>query len=126
MTQVTHYFTFGQAHMTNYPLPNGGRLTDYWVEVELPSDYGESHREVFIREFTSVYCPRPEQFSMEYTKESFEPDYFPDGCLHRIQYVHAKDERGAEPENRLGDCFLCGKPRPSHAEQLYDPNYCRC
>jgi hypothetical protein len=32
MTKTTHIFTFGQNHMTNYPLPNGGRLADYWVD----------------------------------------------------------------------------------------------
>ena len=30
------HFTFGQSHMTNYPLPSGGRIADYWVTVDLP------------------------------------------------------------------------------------------
>lgn len=77
---ATHYFTFGHAHMASVSFPNGGRLADYWVAVEAP----DNHRKHFIEHFTSVYCPRPMQWSMEYTADRFNPAYFPGGEIARI------------------------------------------
>lgn len=79
---TTHYFTFGQSHMTNYPLE--GRLADYWVAVELPDGDQRSHRDVFISKFTTYYCPSPNQFALEYAEEDFQSGYFPNGELLRI------------------------------------------
>jgi len=74
------YFTFGQDHMTSYPLSNGGKIADYWVTVSLmPGNW--KHREVFVEYFTSYHCPRPMQFAMEYSEKTFKPDYFPGGEL---------------------------------------------
>ncbi len=79
---TTHFFTFGQNHMSSYPLPTGGgRLADYWVAVESSEN---NHREIFIDKFTSRYCPSPAQFSSEYTHETFKGSYFPGGELLRI------------------------------------------
>lgn len=75
-----HYFTFGQDHMANVALPNGGKLCDYWVAVEADSD----HRDHFISGFTTPYCPRPMQWGMEYTEDRFKPEYFPGGEVARI------------------------------------------
>lgn len=74
------HFTFGQSHMTNYPLPSGGRIADYWVTVDLPKGR-KDHRNVFIENFTSAHCPWPLQFAMEYTQSRFNPEYFPGGEL---------------------------------------------
>ncbi len=81
MTRTQSHFTFGQSHMTNYPLPRGGRIADYWVTVDLPESMAGEHRDVFIREFTSHHCPRPNQFAMEYDTARLQPDYFPGGQL---------------------------------------------
>lgn len=78
---ITHHFTFGQAHMTSFPLPEGGRLADYWVSVTLPTTTEESHRAVFIREFMEKYCPNPAQFAFEYDDDKFERKWFPNGQL---------------------------------------------
>jgi len=75
------HFTFGQAHMTNYPLPRGGSIADYWVTVSLPDDSDLTHRDVFIQHFTTHHCPRPMQFAMEYEDHRLNPDYFPGGQL---------------------------------------------
>ncbi len=72
-----HYFTFGTNHMTNFPLPHGGRLADYWVTVEAEED----HRKIFMDQFTEHYCPRRVQFSMEYDDDDFNREYFPNGEL---------------------------------------------
>lgn len=77
---IVHYFTFGQEHMAAVSFPRGGRLADYWVTVEAENN----HREHFIKRFTEPYCPRPMQFAMEYTADSFKPEYFPGGELARI------------------------------------------
>ncbi len=74
------YFTFGQDHMTNFPLPRGGRIADYWVRVNLPK-YALNHRELFIMLFTSYHCPSRMQFAMQYSEDSFEPEFFPNGEL---------------------------------------------
>lgn len=76
----THYFTFGQSHMANVALPNGGKLADYWVAVEAEAD----HRKHFIEQFTEPLCPRPMQFAMEYTDDNFKPEFFPGGEIARI------------------------------------------
>lgn len=81
---ITKYFTFGQSHMTNHPLPLGSRrLADCWVEVLLPNNRSD-HRELFIELFTSRYCPTPDQFAFEYDASEFDPDYFPGGRIARI------------------------------------------
>lgn len=82
MTRTRSHFTFGQSHMSSYPLPEGGgRLADYWVTVDLPESMAGQHMDVFIREFTSAYCPRQNQFAMEYDPSTFRPEYFPGGEL---------------------------------------------
>ncbi len=78
--KTTHYFTFGQSHMANAAYPNGGRLADYWVAVEAEDD----HRSHFVDKFTSQFCPRPDQWAMEYDEDRFDPVYFPGGELARI------------------------------------------
>jgi hypothetical protein len=88
MATITHYFTFGQNHMTNFPLPRGGRLADYWVAVEIQDediDDDYNHRYLFVQEFSSKYCPTPNQFAFEYTDETFKGGYFPNGELTRIK-----------------------------------------
>lgn len=67
-------FTFGQTHMTNYPLPCAGRLSDFYVEVL--EDDPIIARKLFIDNFTSLYCPRPMQFATSYALEDFAADYF--------------------------------------------------
>ncbi len=76
--------------MSNYPLPAGGRLADYWVTVFLPEEMAGQHRAVFIREFTERHCPSPLQFGMEYDDVRFKPDYFPGGqlCLITENGIH--------------------------------------
>jgi len=84
MPQIRH-FTFGQNHMTNFPLPRGGRIADYWVTVELPDDYEPYHpRQMFIGHFTNHYCPSPMQFAMEYEEGTLDESFFPGGELCRI------------------------------------------
>lgn len=78
------YFTFGQDHMTNYPLPGPGRLADFWVTVDLPEQMQGHARSIFIREFTERYCPRANQFAFQYEECTFKPEYFPGGELCRI------------------------------------------
>jgi len=77
----THYFTFGQNHMTNYPFPRPGRLADYIVKVTLPQNSPFDHRTIFIDKFMHYHCPSNSQFSMEYTAEGFRPEHFPAGIL---------------------------------------------
>lgn len=91
MTRTRSIFTFGQSHMTNFPLPNGGRIADYWVTVELSEEMAGEHRSVFIREFTERHCPRPNQFAMEYDESRFNPEYFLGGQLCLIT------ENGVQP-----------------------------
>ena len=74
------YFTFGQDHMTNYPLPRGGRICDYWVRVNLPRGSG-SHRQMFVERFTKYHCPHQSQWAFEYTEGEFKPEFFPRGEL---------------------------------------------
>lgn len=81
---VSRYFTFGQTHMTNFPLPRGGRLADYYVKVTLRKDWDETHRHVFMREFTSQFCPEPIQFAFEYDEGTLKMDCFPKGQLCEI------------------------------------------
>ena len=81
MTRTRSYFTFGHSHMTNYPLPYGGTIADYWVTVELPEEMAGEHRDVFIREFTERHCPRPNQFAFEYDDSRLDSKYFPGGQL---------------------------------------------
>lgn len=84
------HFTFGSSHMTNFPLPRGGTIADYWVTVELPEEMAGMHRDVFIEHFTTHYCPRPNQFSMEYDDGRFNAAYFPGGqlCLITERGIH--------------------------------------
>ena len=91
MNRTRSIFTFGQSHMTNFPLPHGGRIADYWVTVDLPESMAGQHRDVFIREFTERHCPRPNQFAMEYDESRFESAYFPGGQLCFIT------EKGIQP-----------------------------
>ena len=77
---ISHYFTFGQGHMTNFPLPHGGRIAYYWVRVDLYEKCPMTHREIFISQFTTYYCPCPMQWAMEYDEEPSEA-YFPKGEL---------------------------------------------
>lgn len=79
--RVSHYFTFGQVHMANYTLPKAGRLADFWVEVNLPLNHEVHHREIFIRDFTTHYCPRPSQFAFEYEEGTLKKEHFPGGQL---------------------------------------------
>lgn len=83
MKTTKRHFTFGTEHTTSYPLPFGAALADYWVTVELPDtdEWAGRHREIFVREFTTDFCPRVMQFSGEYTDESLQPHYFPRGQL---------------------------------------------
>ena len=81
---VSHFFTFGQVHMTSFTLPIGGRLADYWVKVKLPADHRASHRAVFVELFTTRYCPSPDQFGFEYVGDDFAASYFPAGLLCTI------------------------------------------
>lgn len=81
MQRTKSVFTFGQNHMTNYPLHLGGRIADYWVTVDLPASMAGQHREWFIKHFTNHHCPRPNQFAMEYDEPRFNPEYFPGGEL---------------------------------------------
>jgi hypothetical protein len=87
MTSVIRHFTFGQSHMCNHPEARG-LLADHWVSVELPRDHPRSHREVFIAQFTSRYCPRPEQFAFEYPDRMLDPQHFPRGQLALIQELN--------------------------------------
>lgn len=80
MTHTTHYFTFGQVHWSSFDLPRGGRLADYWVAVVAETD----HRGIFMERFTSLYCPTPRQFAMEYTDANFKPEYYERGELVRF------------------------------------------
>ena len=97
MTETTtHCFTFGSGHMTSYPLPRGGTISDYWVEVELPVDFPMNHREFFMKYFTDRFCPRPEQFSFEYSLGQLKPEYFPGGCIARLNYNGFEDTQGKE------------------------------
>lgn len=83
--RTTHMFTFGQSHMSSFPLPKkGGRLADYWVEVDIPRSHPFDHRSVFIEHFTEEYCPRPMQWNVEYTSSAFQKEYFTGGCLCKI------------------------------------------
>ena len=81
------YFTFGQIHTSTYPLPSpgyGGKLSDYWVTVDLSAGGGNDHRALFMDNFTRHYCPRPLQFALEYSDANHKPEYFPGGELCRI------------------------------------------
>jgi hypothetical protein len=80
MTAFTRHFTFGSDHMCNHPNLKG-RLADHWVSVRLPFGHPRSHREVFIEQFTTKYCPDPYQFSFEYPDAVLEQVYFPLGQL---------------------------------------------
>ncbi len=92
MERVTHYFTFGSAHRTNFPTPLGAPLENFYVAVELPQDCFLSHREVFIKYFMTPYCPRAGQFSHEYDENSFQLNMYPLGCLLRInEFGYMKD-----------------------------------
>lgn len=77
----SHFFTFGQTHMTNYPLSRGGQIKDYWVEVEQPCDDTMSHRELFMATFGEHHLPHPNQWGFEYTEADFKPEFFPRGRL---------------------------------------------
>ena len=82
MQRINHHFTFGQGHMSSFPLPaGGGRLADYWVTVSLPPELDGRHREFFIDKFSSHYCPRPNQFAMQYDDKTMKAEYFPGGQL---------------------------------------------
>ena len=81
MARVKHHFTFGANHMCSFPLPGPGHVSDYWVTVDLPAGHPETHREVFIREFTERHCPRALQFSFEYDEGQLKEHYFPGGEL---------------------------------------------
>jgi hypothetical protein len=74
------HFTFGQSHMTNFPLPNGGKLADYWVTVDLP-DGEADHRNVFVEMFSSYHCPTAMQFATDYPDGDLKEEYFPGGQL---------------------------------------------
>ena len=76
---ATHFFTFGQSHMCNHPNLKGP-LRDHYVTVI--ADNG--HRDLFIGYFTSVYCPRPLQFAMEYKEGELNLELFPLGSLTTI------------------------------------------
>lgn len=77
------YFTFADNHTTTYPLPRGGNLADYYIEVDLP--FGQyNHREVFIQTFTTPFCPNPMQFAVEYPPSRFVKDHYPKGSLALI------------------------------------------
>lgn len=89
---IKKHFTFGSGHMSNFPLPKGGLLTDYWVTVELPEGLDKSHREMFVEHFTSRYCPRPMQFAMEYEDNDLNPMFFPGGQLCTITSVGIIDD----------------------------------
>lgn len=84
MTQERpHYFTFGQVHTTTYPLPRGGPLADYYVIVW--ADPGFTARNLFIKHFTTPFCPHPTQFAFEYSGHFPEKDiYWPHGLLLEI------------------------------------------
>jgi len=73
---ITHYFTFGQEHMSSYFLPGPGKLCDYWVAVRLPKNHPQTHRQYFIEHFTKQYCFRPKQFAMEYNEFTFDRTWF--------------------------------------------------
>ena len=79
---TTRYFTFGQDHTSHFPLPRGGKLGDYWVAVESDED---DHRELFIDQFASKQCPRPEQFGFEYREGSLGKHLYLRGELLRIK-----------------------------------------
>jgi hypothetical protein len=71
--------------MSSYPHKAGGRLADYFVTVDLPEGFELTHREVFMRDFTSRYCPRDSQFAFEYDQaRPLDSSYFPRGELCRI------------------------------------------
>jgi hypothetical protein len=80
--ETVHVFTFGLDHTTTFPLPRGGVLADYWVEVRV-QDSDVSPRSIFVDNFTRLYCPRDEQFAFEYKlpSEHFQHTFFPKGCL---------------------------------------------
>lgn len=80
--KTKHYFTFGQVHTANFPLPKGGRLADYYVVVTAT----ENHRERFIEQFTKLYCPSPDQFAYEYRTIDAQvmAGYLPGGELASI------------------------------------------
>lgn len=78
---IDHHFTFGQAHHARYFLHSGMRLADYWVTVRMEKDSGETHRDLFVRNFTKPYCPRPSQYALEYDDASLQPQYYPAGQL---------------------------------------------
>lgn len=94
MNKTRSHFTFGQSHMTNYPLPRGGRIADYWVTVELPEELAGLHRDYFIRYFTEVHCPQRNQFAMEYDDSTLRSEYFPGGQLCVIDEFGIRGETG--------------------------------
>jgi hypothetical protein len=92
-----HFFTFGQVHVCDIPLPRGGRLADYYVRVSIPKVLKEEydHRTLFIDLFTRVHCPDHIQFAFEYTPDTFETRYYPKGVLFWIQVnEHGKITKG--------------------------------
>lgn len=101
---ITHYFTFGTAQTADFPLPEGGKLGDYWVEVTLPANSHLTHRGVFIKEFTSRYCESENQFAFEHTADTFNPDFFERGRLTDITVSTG----GTAPTTRNPDDFGMG------------------
>jgi hypothetical protein len=80
---VTHCFTFGSNQVCTHPdMPTN--LSDYWVAVELPDDYPEHHREVFMDEFSGPHMGGRTKFAFEYTEDKLMKGYFPRGELLRI------------------------------------------
>jgi hypothetical protein len=68
-----YYFTFGQEHCTK----DGYPLKDHWVRV-LANNYWRA-RDIFIEEFTSVFLPEKDKWSMEYTEKAFTKQFFSKG-----------------------------------------------
>jgi hypothetical protein len=78
-----YYFTFGQNHC----LTDGYSMCDHWVRVRA-KDYTRA-RELFVKEFSSLYMPAVDKWAFQYEEEGFKKDYFPKG-----EYQFIADIRG--------------------------------
>lgn len=72
------YFTFGQAHV--HPKTKIA-LKDYWIEVEAPTR--NRARELIHKIFGS-------KWSMQYSEQEFNKEYFTKGCLMKLNIADEK------------------------------------
>ena len=65
------YATFGQNHTT----PEGLRLKDYWVEILADSEDSAHNK---------MYDEYGSNWSMLYSEDDFDPEWYPNGKLKEI------------------------------------------